>query len=210
MAAHPYLEYSIGALFRLFVRKVHGAENIPVNKPFILAANHDSFLDPLIIYASVNKYIDKPVHWLAMKGRFWGYFGDLIAHDWIGCVPLDQGKDKALSELVDLLRNGDKVGIFPGGPRSPDGSLTRGKTGISRLVLGARVPVIPVGLIGTFNIAPRERVIPHLKRAEIKFGKPMYFDKYYKKRVSKKMLREIVTEVMKGIGKLTKKRYKYK
>jgi 1-acyl-sn-glycerol-3-phosphate acyltransferase len=191
----------------LFVRKVYGIENLPKSGGFILAANHDSYLDPFIIMASLISSINHRVHWLAMKGRFWDFFGDRISRNWSGCVPLDEGKEKALKELTEFLKKGDSVGIFPGGPRSPDGNLTKGKTGISRLVLGAKVPVIPVGLIGTYEIAPKERLIPRLKRADVKIGKPMYFKKYYNKKVTKKILIEIVDEVMKEIARLTKKRY---
>lgn len=209
MAVHPILGNTLGALLRLFVNKVEGLENIPSDKPFILASNHDSYLDPFLIYAAITNKINHKLHWLAMKGRFWRIFGERISHDWIGCVPLDQGKKKAVRELISLLKKGENVGIFPGGPRSPDGNLTRGKTGVSRLALGAKVPVIPVGMVGTYKIAPRDRLIPKLKRANIKIGKPIYFDKYHNKRVTKKLLIDIVNKVMRAIARLIGKRYEF-
>jgi 1-acyl-sn-glycerol-3-phosphate acyltransferase len=207
MGVHPILNRTLGAFFRLFVRKTHGLKNVPVDSPFIVAANHDSYFDPLIIYALLLPKVNQKIHWLAMMGRFWKFFGDKIAHDWIGCVPLDQGKKRALKELESFLKKGENVGIFPGGPRSLDGSLTKGRTGAARLVLGARVPIIPAGLIGTYEIAPRDKIIPRLKRAEVRFGKPMYFDKYYGKKVTKKLLVKITDDVMVQIAKLAKKRY---
>ena len=207
MGVHPIFGNTFGALLRLFVRKVEGLENIPADKPFILAANHDSYLDPLLISVTITNKINHKLHWLAMKGRFWSLFGEKISHDWIGCVALDYGKKKAVNELISLLNNGENVGIFPGGPRSADGSLTRAKTGVSRLALGAKVPVIPVGLIGTYRIAPRDKLIPRFKRADIIIGKPIYFDKYYSKRVTKKLLREMANKVMGAIARLIDKRY---
>ncbi len=192
----------------LFVRKVEGLGNIPKG-PFIVASNHESYLDPFIVTGTLMPKLQKKVHWLAMKGRFWKIFGDRISGGWAGCVPLNGGKKKALNELTSLLKNGEVIGIFPGGPRSLDGNLTEGKTGISRLVLGAHVPVIPMGLIGTYEIAPRERLIPKLKRADVKIGKPMYFDKYYNKKVTEKLLKEMVDKVMREIARLTKKRYEF-
>jgi 1-acyl-sn-glycerol-3-phosphate acyltransferase len=172
-----------------------------------VAANHDSYLDPFLIDAALYSKINQKIHWLAMMGRFWKVFGDKIAHDWIGCVPLDQGKKRALNELASFLRKGENVGIFPGGPRSLDGSLTRGRTGVARLVLKTKAPVIPAGLIGTYEIAPRDKIMPRLKRAEVKFGKPIHFDRYYSKRVTKKLLVQITDDVMVEIARLSKKRY---
>jgi 1-acyl-sn-glycerol-3-phosphate acyltransferase len=158
MGVHPILNATLGTFLRLFIRKIHGLKNVPAEGPFIVAANHDSYLDPFLIDASLYSKINQKIHWLAMMGRFWKFFGDKIAHDWIGCVPLDQGKKKALKELELFLKKGENVGIFPGGPRSLDGSLTRGRTGAARLALGARVPVIPVGLIGTYDSCDVKRL----------------------------------------------------
>lgn len=193
----------------LFARRIKGLENIPKKGPFIVASNHESYLDPFIVTGVLLPRLKNKVHWLAMKGRFWKLFGDRISKDWVGCVPLNQGKEKALNELTGLLKDGEHVGIFPGGQRSLNGNLTRGRTGISRLVLGAHVPVIPMGLIDTYEIAPRERLFPRFKRADVKIGNPMYFDKYYNKPVTKKMLREMADKVMVEIAKLTKKRYEF-
>ena len=199
--------YTVFRSASLFARRVKGLENIPKKGPFIVAANHESYLDPFIVTGILLPKIKKKVHWLAMKGRFWKIFGDHISRDWAACVPLNEGKEKALNELTRLLKDGENVGIFPGGPRSLSGDLTRGKTGVSRLVLGAHVPVIPMGLIGTYEIAPREKLFPRFKRADVNIGKPIHFDKYYKKTVTKKMLREMVDKVMIEIAKLAKKRY---
>lgn len=195
-------------LANLFVRSIKGLWNVP-KEPFIVASNHESYLDPFIVTGTLLPRLNKKVNWLAMKGRFWKIFGDRISRGWAGCVPLNGGKKRALNELTSLLKKGELVGIFPGGPRSLDGNLTEGKTGISRLVLGAKVPVIPMGLIGTYEIAPRERIIPKLKRADVKIGKPIYFDKYYNKKVTEKLLKEMVDKVMKEIARLTKKRYEF-
>ena len=206
---YPFTSLTIFPLLRLFVRKTIGFENLP-KPPFILAANHDSYLDPMLIIAVVVPKVDKQVHYLAMKGRFWDFFGDKIARNWAGCVPLDEGKEKALKELMRLLRKGDVVGIFPGGPRSPDGNLTKGKTGAVRMALAAHCPVVPVGLIGTYDISPRDQIIPRLKRCEMRFGKPIYFNKYYNKKITNGTLHTLTHNLMKEIAKLINKKYLYK
>src|SRR3989344_2559149 len=193
---YSFTNITLFAILRLFLRKADGIENIPKKGAFIVAANHESYFDPLLIIATIVPLINKKIHFLAMRGRFWNKFGDKISHDWAGCVPLDKGKEyKALKELKYLLNKKEIIGIFPEGPRSLDGNLRKGKTGISRLVLSAKVHVLPVGLIGTYEIASNEKLIPKLKKANIRIGKPLYFNEYYNKRVTKKVLREITDRV---------------
>lgn len=206
---YPFADKTFFALVRLFIRKVDGINNLP-KAPFILAANHDSYLDPLLIGSVVVPKIGKQMHYLAMKGRFWNIFGDFISRKWAGCVPFDEGKKKAIKELIRLLKKGDMVGIFPGGPRSADGNLTRGKTGAVRLALAAKAPIVPLGLIGTYGIASGEKLIPRFKRADMKFGKPIFYDKYYNKKITKKLLRNLTNSLMEEIAKLINKKYLYK
>ena len=203
---YPFADKTFFAFFRLFIRKAEGLGNLP-KAPYILAANHDSYLDPLLVASAVCKKMEKPLHYLAMKGRFWNLFGDHISRKWAGCVPLDEGKKKAVKELTRLLKKGDTVGIFPGGPRSLDGNLTRGKTGAVRLALAADAPIVPVGIIGSYEIASREKLIPNFKRCEIKFGKPIY---YKKQKITKKLLRKLTNELMEEIAKLINKKYLYR
>jgi 1-acyl-sn-glycerol-3-phosphate acyltransferase len=207
---HPVIDFIFGNIVRLFIRKVYGLRNLP-SEPYVLAANHDSYLDPFVIYFTLIKNgLKHKIHWLALKGRFWKFFGNRLARDWAGCVPLDEGKKKALRDLISLLKKGDNVALFPSGARSVDGNITKGRTGVARIALAVKVPIIPVGIIGTYEIAPGNRLLPHLKRAEVKYGKPMYFDKYYGKRVTKKMLHEITDKVMLEVARLTGKRYERK
>ncbi|MFH2028837.1 MAG: lysophospholipid acyltransferase family protein [Nanoarchaeota archaeon] len=205
---YPFADFFLGSLVRLFIRKVHGMENLP-KPPFILAANHESYLDPFLIIATVTPKLNKQIHYLAMKGRFWNKFGEIISRKWAGCVPLDEGKDKAMAELISLLKKGEIIGIFPGGPRSLDGNLTKGKTGAVRLALAAKVPIIPIGLKGTYDIAPKDKIIPNLKRCELFFGKPIYYTRYYKKKLSNRSLHKLTDGLMRQIGKLINKKYLY-
>ena len=90
-----------------------------------------------------------------------------------------------------------------------DGKLRKGKTGVVRLALEAKVPIIPLGLIGTINIMPTDTSIPRFKRAKIHIGKPIYLDKYYKRNIDKKLLRKLTDDVMHVISELTGKPYNY-
>ena len=100
--------------------------------------------------------------------------------------------------------------IYPEGTRTLTGKLNQGRTGIARLALSAKVPVLPIGVIGTFQILPKGKWIPKLKRAELNIGKFLYFDKYYEKENNKKTLRLVTDIIMKEIAKLSKQKYNYK
>ncbi len=202
---YPVLKLTLWPLLRLFLRKVQGLENLP-SPPFVIAANHDSYLDPFFIGSVVIPKLDRKVHFLAMKGRFWDKFGDNICRNWAGCIPLDEGKEKALEDLTALLRKGEIVALFPGGSRSLDGKLKKGRTGAVRLALAADVPLVPVGIKGAFAIAPHDQLIPNLKRAEIKFGRPIYLENG---RVSRKLLRSHTDDLMRRIGSLIGEKYRY-
>ena len=78
-----------------------------------------------------------------------------------------------------------------------------------RLALAAKVPIIPIGLIGTFEILPKGKYIPKLKRATMNIGKPLYLDKYYNKKITKGLLRGITDDIMKEIAKLCNQEYKF-
>ena len=181
---YPIYKRTLLPLIRLFVREVKGIKNIPSKGPFILISNHQCYLDPFLISSVMMPIQNKKIHFLAEKGRFWDFFGDTISRKWAGCVCADDGREKVLQELSSLLKKGKNVAIFIEGRRSDDGKLKRGKVGAASLALEAQVPILPVGLVGSFDIAPGTQLIPNLKRSEIRIGKLIYLDKYYKKKVT--------------------------
>jgi len=98
----------------------------------------------------------------------------------LGQVPVDRSggrrSEAALITGLKVLAQGDCLGIYPEGTRSPDGRLYKGRTGIARLAIESGAPVIPVAMSNTDKIQPTGKVIPNLHRIGMVFGKPMYFD----------------------------------
>ena len=98
----------------------------------------------------------------------------------LGQVPVDRSggrrSEAALITGLKILAQGDCLGIYPEGTRSPDGRLYKGRTGIARLAIESGAPVIPVAMFNTDKIQPTGKVIPNLHRVGMEFGKPMYFD----------------------------------
>ncbi len=98
----------------------------------------------------------------------------------LGQVPVDRSggrrSEAALITGLKVLAEGNCLGIYPEGTRSPDGRLYKGRTGIARLAIESGAPVIPVAMSNTDKIQPTGKVIPNLHRVGMHFGTPMYFD----------------------------------
>lgn len=193
----------------LFIRKIKGINELPKDKAFILAANHCSYVDHLIINATAILNLNRIISFLAKKEHFAEGFQRLW-HAWFRAIPIDRqaGGKKALKSAIKHLKKGGIIGIYPEGTRSLTGKIQEGRTGIARLAIAANIPVLPVGLIGTFKILPKGKLIPKPKRAEVVIGKPMYFEKYYGKEEDRKVIRRVTDSIMKEIAKLSKQKYK--
>lgn len=200
---------SILVPFSMFlVKEIKGLENIPEKGAFILASNHCSYLDPVIIPAIFVKYFKRKVHYLGKKELLNSWLGKKF-HAAVGTIPLDRekGGKTALKLALDALRKGKIIGIFPEGTRSANGKLQKGKTGVARLALAAKVPVIPIYLEGTFNLMPRGAIFPKLKKGvTANIGKPIYFNKCYGKQ-NKAAFRKAAAVVMKKIAELSKQKH---
>lgn len=202
---YKFLKACIAPLaINIFVKKINKLKINNYPKTFIVASNHTSFLDPLILSSIFIVKFNRKIYYIGKKELF-RTLPSKIFHEAVGTIRLDS-KDKGKSALriaEKYLRNGQIVGIFPEGRRSPNGKLQRAFTGVAKLALKAKVPVLPVAIEGTFELMPIGRVIPKFKRKVIiNVGNLMYFNKYYKKGINKRVLREITNEIMINIRNL--------
>jgi 1-acyl-sn-glycerol-3-phosphate acyltransferase len=186
----------LGPVLRLLYKpRAVGLENIPKG-PAILAANHQSFLDDLLLPLLVP---GRKVVFLAKADYFdkwylrWFFKGANV-------IPVRResrsAAEAALQTGVQALREGNLVGIFPEGTRSPDGRLYRGKTGVARMALEAQVPIVPVAITGTFEALPYHKKLPKPGRVEVRFGKPLDFQRYYGTPADRFALRSATDEIM--------------
>jgi len=199
-----------GPVLRTFLRPwVEGVENIPDDRPAILASNHlsfsDSFFMPVMVPRKVTflakaEYFTTP----GIKG-----FLSRMFFAGVGQVPIDRSdadaSRAALNTGVRVLREGKLLGIYPEGTRSPDGRLYRGKTGVARMSLESGAVVIPCAMINTDVIQPAGRKFPRLRpRPGIRFGKPLDFSRYEgmagDRFVERSMTDEIMYELMQMSG----------
>jgi 1-acyl-sn-glycerol-3-phosphate acyltransferase len=130
----------VRALYRLEVR---GLERIPATGPLIVAANHESVLDPLVVGTAVPRAL----HFVA-KDELWRIPALAPALDRLGGIPVARGRGDldALGRALDVLSRGDAVGLFPEGGVRREGAWLRGA---ARLALRSGAPLLPVRVLGT-------------------------------------------------------------
>lgn len=155
--------------FRLHIE---GEEFIPRTGPTILAANHVSFIDPIIIAVSVRR----PVRFMAKKELFRvPLFGWLLRQ--FGTFPINRNRInlQAFKQATSLLEAGEVVAMFPEGTRGDGVELRPAKPGIGLIAARTGAPVIPVLHLGTEKVLPRGAWFPRPHRIVIKFGAPLRF-----------------------------------
>jgi 1-acyl-sn-glycerol-3-phosphate acyltransferase len=202
----------LGPLLRtLFRPKVEGADHIPATGGVVLASNHlavaDSFFLPLAVTRRVT-FLAKREYFTGtgLKGRLkkWFFTG-------VGQVPIDRSSGAAAQAALDtgvrLLTEGSMLGIYPEGTRSPDGRLYKGKTGLARMVLQSRVPVVPVAMVGTDKVNPIGSKMWRLRPIRIKIGEPLDFSRYDGLAGDRFVERSITDEIMYALMELSGQEY---
>ena len=186
---------------------VIGLDNLPLTGPVIVASNHRSFADSMVIPFVVSR----KVVFLAKEDYFTGTgVKGALVRGWfegIGMVPVDRDDTKAalasLDIALEVLGRGEAFGIYPEGTRSRDGRLYRGRTGVAHLALTSGAPVVPVGLSGTEHLQPVGSTLPRLARVTVRFGAPLRFEGRYDGVPAGRARREVTDVVMNEIQKLS-------
>ena len=212
---YPLSKYTIGAIYKLWLRKVKGIENLPNNKPFIIALNHASYYDTILPYLTIIPKINKQIHPL-VNSRYWDILPARIILNWGKCIPVYVGKESdpkkneaALKKAKEFLKQGHIIQIFPEGTRSYDGKIKKAHNGVAKLALKAKVPVVPIGIVNSHKVLPKGKIFPRFKRCEVRIGKTLYFNQYYNKKLNKSDYDKITRIIMKEIAKLTGQKYNY-
>jgi 1-acyl-sn-glycerol-3-phosphate acyltransferase len=195
------------ALRQMFQLHPEGLEHVPKHGAAILAPNHLSFVDPFCVALGVPRritFIGKAEYTDSWITRWFMELG--------GVIPVRrEDSEKAATSLelgAEVLKNGDLLGIFPEGTRSPDGRLYKGKTGAARMALDADCPVIPVGLIGTEKVLPKDAKVPKRTKVHVRFGRPMHISQ--EAREDPHVLRTFTDDLMHAIADLTGQTYRHR
>lgn len=177
----------------LYHHKVYGTENLPKGA-VIIAANHASYFDPPMIAASCPE----EVHYLAKSSLFEIPILKTIIHQ-LNAYPVTGSANDlgSVKILFQLLRDEQKVVIFPEGLRTYNGHLSPIKSGIGMLALRSNCPIIPTYLHGTFDVWPRTRRFPKLYgRTACVFGEPIIPTPFFE--LEKKEAREAIAATVQG------------
>jgi 1-acyl-sn-glycerol-3-phosphate acyltransferase len=181
-----------------FALKVYGLENLPRGTA-IIAANHQSFVDPTVLGASVPEEIA----YLAREDVF-----SSAALRWF-CVKVNSilikrraGDRSALKAVLARLAEGWKVVVFPEGTRSYDGQLQPPERGISLLAHRSRAPVVPAYISGTHDVLPRGGAMIHFNPVSVSFGPPLRFDNESLKQGGHNAYHAFSLQVMDAIARL--------
>ncbi|MCX5058435.1 MULTISPECIES: 1-acyl-sn-glycerol-3-phosphate acyltransferase [unclassified Streptomyces] len=212
MSRFVLIKAVLGPIMRLMFRpRVEGAEHIPGDGPVILAGNHLTFIDSMILSLVCDRQVlfigkDEYVTGKSLKGRLMAWF-----FTGVGMIPVDRdggrGGVAALMTGRRVLEEGKAFGIYPEGTRSPDGRLYRGRTGIARLTLMTEAPVVPFAMIGTDKLQPGGSGMPRPGRVTVRFGEAMEFSRYDGMGRDRYVLRAVTDSVMAEVMRLSGQEY---
>lgn len=198
----------IGPPLRVATRlRVEGREHVPPDGPLIVASNHLSFMDSIVIPLASGR----TVHFLGkaeyfqgtgLRGRAVRWF-----HETAGTIPVHRTHARAAAEsLVEaerVLRTGRAFGIYPEGTRSPDGRLHRGRTGVARLAVGTGATLVPCGVTGTDRVQPPGSNGFRPAKVTVRFGPPIDVAGLAERFQKAALLRAVTDAVMDAIAELS-------
>lgn len=158
------------ALTLAFRLKTFGQHHVPRKGAAILAANHASFLDPILIGMRARR----PVRFLVAAE----FYRDRRLHALLralGAIPVggDTGMVRSFRHIVEVIRRGGLVGIFPEGGITRDGAMRPFRDGAAVLALQMGVPVVPIHMGGTFDALPRDAKWPRFVPVTLRIGEPI-------------------------------------
>ncbi len=165
---YRFLTISLNLIFlAYFRRRIENRQNLPKQGGVVLAINHQSFLDIPLVAMACNRHIC----FVARQSLEQSSFMKFILRQ-CGSVLVKRGSSdrRALRAMVEHLKRGDAIAVFPEGTRTVDGQVGNFTKGALHVAKIAKVPVLPVGIRGAYEALPRSRTFPFPKRVALRFG----------------------------------------
>ena len=200
--SHYVMRWFYEAFFR---GDVAGTENLPEHGPFIIAANHLSYLDPPF----VGSYVPRLMRPFARK-TLWS--GGIVSWwlDGVGCIPVDReaGDIGAIKRVLQALQGNCGLILFPEGTRSRDGRLQKPKSGVGLMACRTGAAVVPARIFGSFEAFPRGRKLPRFGTpVSVIYGRPLYPADYDDPAAGKARYDVAAERIMARIAALPKPEY---
>lgn len=171
------IAWTIGARIR-----VYGEENVRPDRNYVYMANHSSLVDIPALFA----YLPYQFRIMAKKELFHVPFMGWHLRT-AGNFPVDRSDGRktaqSLRRVIEGVRGGKSLAVFPEGTRTPDGRLQEFKPGAFKIALRAGVPIVPVTIRGTRGVLPKGSLAPRPGRVEVIIGKPIDVTEYGEKRL---------------------------
>ncbi|WP_435199946.1 lysophospholipid acyltransferase family protein [Janibacter sp. GS2] len=196
----------VGPPLMAFLRvRVEGLEHVPRTGPVIIASNHLSFIDSMIIPLAAGRKVGFLGKAEYLEGRgITGWLKRVWFGEFGGMISVDRSDARAAARSLEVaeehLAGGGAFGIYPEGTRSRDGKLHKGRTGVGRLAAATDAVVIPCGLTGTDRVQPvgTKGLRPH--RVTVRFAPPVDVDTRREQHVKTRLYRAITDDVMDAIA----------
>ena len=180
----------------LFAVEYHGVGNVPLQGAVIIAGNHPSYLDPVLVGMPVKRRI----RFMAWDALFRvPVLGSVMRS--FGAFPVDLTRGKgeaAYLEARRILTEGEALGIFPEGQRSESGPMGDLKSGAARLAIETGAPIIPVTIGGAYRAWPKWKLLPKPAKIIVRFHRPIVLDP--EERVARRDDRELQKRVTQEVA----------
>ena len=181
---------------------VEGGQDLPRSGPMIVVGNHTSNADPLFVQAWLQKFLGRPITFLAKEQLFVPPLTPLLR--WYGAIPVRAGGSDASAYRrgLEVLRAGGVLGVFPEGTRSPDGRLGQARQGVALLADRSGAPVLPVGISGLAAFLPRGARRPRFRTpVVVRIGRPepLRLDPSLDRRVALERATEVLVDRLEAL-----------
>lgn len=199
----PYggLRYWLLPLLRARVRSVNGLTNLPSGGGFLLAVNHNAWVDSPLLVGALYRHLPQRVYFISRSHRY-ASLGSVTIHP--------DHPSGVIPACLDLLNKGRIVVVYPEGASNPLPILQRPKTGIARLAHLSGLPVVPVGIRGTFGITVPASCFCFLafwQTIRLEIGAPLQFPKIAEADQAKDQLEKTANRIMEAISPLAGKSF---
>lgn len=192
-----FLRATLGPTVRVLWRmRIFGIENIPADTGAILAGNHQSYADPVLLWCIAPRR----THFMG-KSELWDnkLLGWACTRVWAFPVRRGRADRAAMRMATDFVTSGDLIGMFPEGTRNPEEGLGEAHEGVAFISMRSGGPVVPVGLVGTERIRPKGTRFMRFPRVTISFGEPIHPDSYEHLDRSER-LKAMTADIMRAIA----------
>lgn len=194
-----FISTALHAVFRLvFTLEYFGEENVPESGAVIVAGNHPSYLDPLLL----SLPIERRVYFMAWDKLFSiPVLGSLLRQAGAFPVRLGSKDPNAFNMALEVLKDGRALGIFPEAGRTAEGPMNPLKTGTARLAIESGAPIVPVTITGAYDAWPSSRLVPWPRKITVKYHQPIVLDPedVARQGESRKYQEEIMRDVREAI-----------